>query len=258
MLREETRGPVRVVTLARPDKRNAISSEVAVGLAEAIDRASAAPEVRGVVLAAEGKVFAAGGDLTEFETILDAPDGAERVIAMGARLLEAIEGAPIPVVAAVSGHVYGGGCELLLMMDAVVVEEHVEIAFRHARMGLSPAWGGSARLVQRVGPLVATHLLTTARTVGAREALDIGLCNAACPKGKAMAEAEAIVLASASLERDAVAAQKRALRGVKEATFGDAAAREAAVFKSMWGGPLHRAAMSRFAAGSPPASGDRA
>ena len=83
MIREDTVGAARIVTLARPEKRNALSSEVARALGGAIERAGADERIRAVVLAAEGNVFAAGGDLDELATIVGAADGALHVLAIG-------------------------------------------------------------------------------------------------------------------------------------------------------------------------------
>ena len=88
------------------------------------------------------------------------------VIAMGTRM-QMIERCAVPVVAAVTGDVYGGGCELVLLCDAVFAEEGVSFSFRHARMGLAPAWGGASRLLERVGTLQASRLLLGAAPIEA-------------------------------------------------------------------------------------------
>ena len=98
--------------------------------------------------------------------------------------LAACERADVPVIAAVQGDVYGGGCEFLLLCDLVIVESHAEIAFRHAKMGLSPAWGGLTRLVERVGPIEAARLLFTAEKIDAAEARRIGMVNEVVPEGR--------------------------------------------------------------------------
>lgn len=256
------RGPARLIVLARPEKRNALSREVASALAVEIERAAADESVRGIVLAARGPVFAAGGDLSEFQQLLDKKGGAEEVLAMGRRLRE-IERAPVPVVAAVAGHVFGGGCELLLLCDGAYAERGVTLCFRHAEMGLAPAWGASVRLVDRVGQLHATRLLTTADPVGAEEAATLGLVTAAVDVGQAEAACVAYVERVARLGRDAVAAQKRAIMSAKRDVRERADEREAEVFRSMWGAPAHRSAMESFAArakgrasGPPPARED--
>src|SRR4029079_6441803 len=99
--------------------------------------------------------------------------------------LVACERCSLPVAAAVQGDVFGGGCELLLLCDFVIMEEQAELAFRHAKMGLSPAWGGMTRLVERVGPLEAARLLFSGENSTAAEALRIGLVNEVVSRGAA-------------------------------------------------------------------------
>ncbi len=240
----EAVGAARVVRLARPDRRNALSRAGALALAQAIEEAAADESVRGIVLAARGPVFAAGGDLVEFASWLDKKGAAEEVLAMGRRLRE-IERAPVPVAAAVEGDVFGGGCELLLLCDAVFVAPAAALQFRHAQMGLAPAWGASSRLPERVGPLHAARLLLTAERIDGREAARIGLATAAV--ADPLREAFDLIERAAKLDRDAVAAQKRSLFAARAAARDAADDREADIFRSLWGAPPHRAAMLAFA-----------
>jgi enoyl-CoA hydratase/carnithine racemase len=211
-----------------------------------VERAGADPTVRGIVLTAAGDVFASGGDLDEFAGMMDAPDAAERVLEMGERL-RVLERVDVPVVAAVAGDVFGGGCELLLLCDVIVAEPHARFGFRHAAMGLSPAWGGGSRLVERVGRGMAARLLYAAETVDAERAAQIGFVTELAPRGGALARATQYVERVAKNDRAAVAAHKRLLVELCRVTRSDAEAREAATFRELWAGPPHRAAMERFA-----------
>jgi enoyl-CoA hydratase/carnithine racemase len=215
-------GAALVLSWSRPEKRNAIGREQALALAAAI--AEAPSDVRGVVLAsAHEGVFVSGGDLDEIASQLErGSEGADAIAEVG-DVLAAIETAPVPVVAAVRGEVFGGGCELLLLCDAVFVEERAGLSFRHARMGLSPAWGGAPRLLERVGPLAARELLFTGRRVSAIECASLGLVNEVVPDARA--RALAFVEAVAIHDRGVVGAQKRLLRELgRAARGGDAAA----------------------------------
>jgi len=243
--------------LARDDKRNALGRELVAALLDAIKFAECDPSVRGIVLAARGEIWAAGGDLDELGAILDAPDGADRVIAIG-DALRAIERCDVPVVAAIEGRVLGGGCELALLCDAVFAGERARFSFRHAAMGLSPAWGGGVRLEARVGPIASARLLMTAEEIDAREAAQLGLVNAAVDAGEAEHRAIAFLRRCALHTRDAVAAQKRSLRAGRDARWGEAERVEAEVFRSRWGSDAHRAAMRRFAEGRTRARDGRA
>jgi len=242
-VREETIGAARVVTIDRPDKKNAIDARTAELVASAIERASADPQVRGVVLSSRGDVFLAGGDIGELAALPRTREGADAVLAMGRRL-DAIDASTVPVLAAIAGDVYGGGCEVVLACDEIIVEPHVRFAFRHAAMGLCPAWGGTARLVDRVGAPTASRLLFTAEPFDASEALRIGFASEVAAPGTALERALARIVAIACADRAVIAEQRRLIRAT-------AAARsdrdlETAAFRKLWGADAHVAAMDRF------------
>jgi enoyl-CoA hydratase/carnithine racemase len=248
-LRVESVGDTRVLTLDRPAKHNAIDGALGRALVAAVRLAADDPGVRGIVLTGAGdRTFSSGGDLEMLAELASGDRGEGRAVLDLGEGLAACERADVPVIAAVQGDAYGGGCELLLLCDLVIVESHVELAFRHARMGLSPAWGGLTRLVERVGPIEAARLLFTAEKIDAAEALRIGLVNEVVPRGAARARAIARVSRIADNPRTSVAALKRALREVREARRGAALDRERAVFVERWGAPDHLAAMKAFLA----------
>jgi enoyl-CoA hydratase/carnithine racemase len=241
-------GDAAVLTIDRPKTRNAIDRRLARRLGEAIRIASRDPRVRGVVLTAAGdETFVSGGDLNEIDELRKGGSGGREVLGMIEDLI-ACETCEVPVIAAVQGHVLGGGCELLLLCDLVIAEEHATFSFKHAKMGLSPAWGGLTRLVERSGPLEAARLLFTAERIDAAEALRIGLVNEVVPKGTARSRGIARVGRIADNPRGSVAALKRALREVRQARRADALDRERGVFSERWDGPDHRDAMDAFAA----------
>lgn len=231
-----------VLTLARPEKKNALSSAMVGALESAVARANGDATVRAVILTADGDVFAAGGDLDEMAAALVVPDGAGELLAIGERL-RAMEQADVPVLMAVGGDVYGGGCELTLLADVVILEEHARLSFRHARMGLSPAWGGAARLLERVGPTVASRMIFTAETIDAATADRTGLVTEVVARGMSLARCLAIAKAIAQSARSAVAGDKRCLQRVREARRGASAAAEADAFRSLFGAEAHLAAM---------------
>lgn len=245
-LRVEVVGDAAVLTIDRPSAKNAIDRALARKLGEAVRLASKDPAVRGVVVTSAGEdMFISGGDLKELSTFSRDAEGGREVIGMfdDLSILEACE---VPVVAAVGGTVLGGGCELLLLCDYVVAEAHATLAFRHAKMGLSTAWGGMTRLVERVGPQEAARLLLWAEKVTAEEACRIGLVGQVVPKGGARAAAIARVNRIADVPRATVASVKQTLHKVREALRGGAVERERATFEAMWGGADHRRAMDAF------------
>jgi enoyl-CoA hydratase/carnithine racemase len=245
-VRAESIGDAVVLTLDRPETRNAIDQRSAQRLGDAVAVAAQDPSVRGVVITGAGAdTFVSGGDLKEFSELAKSDEGGRAVLEMF-ESLAILEQADVPVVAAVQGHVLGGGCELILLCDLVIAEEHATFSFRHAKMGLSPAWGGLTRLVERVGPLEAARLLFTAEKINADEALRIGLVNEVVPTGTAKSRAVARVGRIADNPRTTVAAMKRTLREVREARRGVAADKERAAFAARWGAPDHQLAMGAF------------
>ena len=244
-LRVEAVGDAVVLTIEQPATRNAIDRALALRLADAIRLAAQDPQVRGIVITGVGPTFLSGADLNMLAELTRREGGGAEVLGMFDDLA-VCERCELPVVAAAQGDIFGGGCEFILLCDLVILEEQAEIAFRHAKMGLSPAWGGMTRLVERVGPLSAGWLLFSGEKIGATEALRIGLVNEVVARGTARDRALAKIARIADNPRTTVAAMKRTLREVREARRGAAMEREREVFSERWGGPDHQQAMSAF------------
>lgn len=245
-LRAESVGDAVILTIDRPDRRNAIDRSLARLLGEAIRIAASDPSVRGIVVTGSGEdTFIAGGDIREIDQLARSGSSGAEILDMFEDL-RLIEQGDVPVIAAAQGDIFGGGCELILLCDFVIVEEHATLSFRHAKMGLSPAWGGLTRLVERVGPLEATRLLLTADRIDAAEAHRIGLVNEVVPKGGARARAIALVNRIADNPRTTVSALKQALHRVREVRRGESFEVEREVFSQRWGGPDHRKALDEF------------
>jgi enoyl-CoA hydratase len=244
-LRVESIGDAVVITIEQPATHNAIDRVIAKSIADAVRLASQDPKVRGIVVTGSGPTFLSGADLNMLAELTQSAGGSAEVLRIFDDLV-ACERCDLPVAAAVQGHVFGGGCEFLLLCDFVLVEEHAQFAFRHAKMGLSPAWGGMTRLVERVGPLEATRLLLTGEKIDAAEALRIGFINEVVPRGTSRDRALARVARIADNPRTTVATMKRTLREVREAHRGAALEREREVFEERWGAPDHQRAMDAF------------
>lgn len=245
-LHVERTAEAAVLIIDRPGAKNAIDRRLVQAIAGAVASLSQEPSVRGIVLTASGdEVFMSGGDLKELSQYVGHPDGGREVVAMG-QGMEALEHCDVPVIAAVTGHVFGGGCELLLLCDYVIMEEHAHVSFRQARMGLSTAWGGMTRLLELCGPQQTVRLLFTGESVSADEALRMGMVGQVVPKHTSRGAALDLISRIAKNDRDTISAVKRTLRGVREARRADAVSREQTTFISRWGGPAHQAAMASF------------
>ena len=245
-LRAERAGSSLVLTIDRPEVRNAIDQALAESLGQAVTEAGKDPELRAVVLTGGGsEVFVAGGDLKEFVGLEPDVRGAEHIIEMGLALA-AIESCPLPVIAALQGDAFGGGAELVVLCDLCVMEEHAGIQFRHGKMGLTPAWGGTSRLIERLGVGRAADLLLTARRVSAAEALGMGLAHRVAGRGAGLATALELAGEIAVSARSSVAALKASLTRARLARRADALEREREVFKQAWGSDIHLSAMRAF------------
>ena len=245
-LRVERSDTTVVLTIDRPTTRNAIDADLARRLAEAAREAATDESARAIVLTATGdESFVSGGDLNEIAKHVRDGGGPSPVLDMYEPLL-VLETGDVPVIAAVQGDVYGGGCELMLLCDMVFMESHASLAFRHARMGLSPAWGGMTRLLERVGPMEASRLLFTAEKIDATEAHRLGLVGDVAPKGQGLTRALERAALIAKNSRTVIAAQKRALLAVRQARRGNSIELERAIFAELWAGPAQKAAIDGF------------
>ncbi|MHB2166819.1 3-hydroxyacyl-CoA dehydrogenase NAD-binding domain-containing protein [Alsobacter sp. R-9] len=146
---------------------NATSHAVRVGLDEALARAMADPAVVAAVIACEGTTFVAGADIREF--------GKPPVAPVLPDVLQRIEDAPKPVVAAVHGTALGGGCELALACHARVAHAKASLGLPEVKLGLVPGAGGTQRLPRLVGLVPALDIVASGRTVRAQEALSLGI-----------------------------------------------------------------------------------
>jgi enoyl-CoA hydratase/carnithine racemase len=170
-LRAERRGAVAVLTLARPEKRNALSDETILGIERFFT--SLEPEVRAVVIAADGDHFSAGLDLAEMGTH-DTLSGV-RHSRMWHRVFEIVESGEVPVVAALKGAVVGGGLELATAAHIRVAERSTFYALPEGQRGLFVGGGASVRVPRLIGVARMIDLMLTGRRLDAEEGAAVGL-----------------------------------------------------------------------------------
>jgi enoyl-CoA hydratase len=161
---------VAVITLSRPQARNAIDSTLAAGLIDAFTRAESAPEVRAIVVTGADPAFCAGVDLKEFTRLQRPPARASEAIVMAGKLTK-------PALGAINGPVMTGGLELALGLDLLIASERARFADTHAAVGILPGGGMTARLPRAVGARMAMEMSYTGRVIDAAEAERIGLVN---------------------------------------------------------------------------------
>lgn len=167
----EQDGAVAVITLNRPEKRNALGRDLLVRLVDTLRTLDRDGMTRAVVLQGDERAFAAGADL---ESLGDA--GAIELYTSGfSELWDDVAAIRLPLVASVAGYALGGGLELALICDVVVAADNAVFGFPETSIGIVPGAGGTQRIVRAVGKPMAMDLLLTGRRLTAAEALDSGL-----------------------------------------------------------------------------------
>jgi enoyl-CoA hydratase len=181
----ETEGPTAIITIRREKALNALNRTVMHELGVALAELDAAPAVRAVILTGAGeKAFVAGADIAEMTDLR--PAEAREFAEAGHAVGDAIARMGKPVIAAVNGFALGGGCELALACDFIYASDRSKFGQPEVNLGLMPGFGGTQRLLRRVGPARAAELVLTADLIGAEVALRIGLVNAVGPAAELM------------------------------------------------------------------------
>lgn len=179
----ERRERVLIITMNRPEKRNAMNGDMARALAAAVDELDADPELSVGILTGAGGSFSAGMDLSGFLTG-DFPEVAGRGLGGITRT------PPVtPMIAAVEGYALAGGLELALACDMIVAAQDAKFGLPETKRGLIAGSGGLLRLPQRIPPAIAMELALTGDTFDAPRAAALGLVNSLTPPGGALAGA---------------------------------------------------------------------
>lgn len=165
---------VRQLMFNRPDKLNALSTPLMAEFDAALDDAAADPAVRVLVLrGAGGKAFVAGADIAEYQGDKRAEFIAYQMNSR--RVFDKLERLPKPVICAIDGFALGGGFEIALCCDILIVTEAAQLGLPEGRLGLSPGGGGTQRLVRAVGRFAASDLMLAGWRMSGRRAFDLGI-----------------------------------------------------------------------------------
>jgi len=180
-IRVDSDGAIARVTLARPEKKNALNRDTAAELLQAFTSCAQHVDTKVVLLAADGPDFCAGADLAALAELLDAsPDAQYEDAELLGRVFMAIREMPKPVVAAVTGRALAGGAGLASACDVVYAAEGAEFGYPEVRVGFVPAMV-MTMLRRSVGEKRAFELVSTGRRVSAKEALEMGLVSRVLP-----------------------------------------------------------------------------
>ena len=220
----EDRGPVRVLTMNRPEKRNALNNALTEALLEGLRAADADDSVNAIVLTGAGPSFCAGADLAEFKDLTaDNQPLVERRAQLTMSLHEIFPRMAKPVVTAINGAAMGGGAGLALAADIALIAEGAKLGYPEVKHGIVAAIV-MPNLVRQVGRKAAFELLATGRPVGARRALELGMVNRVVPDAELMPAALALAGELAAVSRPAMATTKQLFYAVTELAFADALA----------------------------------
>ena len=185
----ERRGAITTLVVNRPDVLNALNRETLAEIESVALAFAADPEQGALIVTGAGeKSFISGADIAELAP-LD-PRGAEEISRMGQRVVGALERAPKPVIAAINGYAFGGGCELALACHMRLASENAVLGLPEVSLGIIPGYGGTQRLPRLVGPGRALELILSGRRVKADEAERIGLVNRVVPLASLREETE--------------------------------------------------------------------
>jgi len=206
-VRVEKSGGVLAITLARPERRNAITIDMYAALADAIAGAFEDGETRVISIRGEGQDFAAGNDLADF---LQAQRTDEDIPVW--RLLRALAECEIPIVAAVHGNCVGIGTTMLLHCDLVIADDSARFSMPFVDLALVPEAASSMLFPRLAGRRRAAHYLLLAEPFGADEALSIGLASHRVPAGGLDAKLDEIVAALLAKPREALRLTQKLLR----------------------------------------------
>ena len=228
LVHSERRDGVALLTLDRPDALNAIDPALLDAFDAALAKIEADASVRALVLTGAGRAFVAGADIAAMTTMT--PLEAEAFSARAHALFERLEALPIPTIAAVNGFALGGGCELALSCDWIYASTKAKLGQPETKLGLIPGFGGTSRLVRRVGLAHAKELILIGDPISADEAARIGLVNSVFEADDLMEKAIAAGRAIAERGPVAIRAAKRVMQEGQDADVRTAHALEQQAF----------------------------
>jgi len=220
ILLQEDRGAIRILTLNRPEKRNALNTQLTEKLLDAFHSADKDEAVGAVVLTGAGPGFCAGADLGEFKGLQD-PQAAEKRAQLTMRLHLIFSRISKPIVTAINGAAMGGGAGLAIAGDLALMAESASIGYPETKHGIVAAIV-LANLVRQVGRKAAFELVSLAEPIGAQRALQLGMVNRVVPLLKLMDESISIAEKLASVSRPAMAETKRLFHEVADLPLGAA------------------------------------
>jgi enoyl-CoA hydratase len=210
----EIKDHIAIITLNRPEKRNAISQPLLIGLYNNLEKISSDPEIRVGIITGAGDTFCAGLDLSRLTTdnLMD-PRGD------GKDLFDVLRKVNKPIIGAINGHAITGGFELALNCDFLIASENASFADTHAKIGIHPGWGMTQLLQQAVGARMAKQMSFTCTFYSAHKMLAAGLVNEVVPKDQLMIRCMEIATDIASVNQNMLGIVKTLIELGSTGTF---------------------------------------
>src|SRR5690606_5894970 len=241
----ETRGPVGVITLNRPNALNALNTPLVQEMGRALDDFEANDAIGCIIITGSEKAFAAGADIKEMQPKTYMDVFKEDFIT---RDWERVAKCRKPVIAAVAGYALGGGCELAMMCDFIIAADNAKFGQPEINLGTIPGAGGTQRLTRFVGKSKAMEMCLTARMMDAEEAERSGLVSRVVPLAELMNEAMKAAEKICSLSQPIVMIAKEAVNRAYETTLAEGIRFERRVFHSTFATEDQKEGMAAFAA----------
>lgn len=238
---------IATLRVNRPEARNALNWTAQEQFAAAVAEVERDTAVRVLIITGAGdKAFVSGGDLKELSQHPEQEAG-ERLNRVMRDALVKLTQLPIPVIAAVNGDAFGGGCEILTACDLRLAASHARFCFAQVRNALCTGWGGTGRLVNLLGQSHALDLLLTARVFNVEEAQQIGLVQQVVADEVALETAVTqLAHALTQLPQHALAASKRLIYAANNASLTATNQLETELFVNLWAEPDHLEALAAF------------
>jgi enoyl-CoA hydratase len=243
-IRLETADGVATVTMTREKALNALNRETVRELGQAIDAVRADRSVAALVLTGAGKAFVAGGDIAEMRSLT--VEQATQFARDGQAVLFALEQLGIPTLAAVNGFALGGGCELAMACDLIYASTRARFGQPEVNLGVIPGFGGSQRLIRRVGLQRAKELVFTGDIVDAARARELGLVLEVVEPDQLLTHCQSVARKVAQKGRLAVAAAKQVMELGAGLPLAAACAEEAVAFGKLFATQDQREGMTAF------------
>lgn len=237
---------IAVITINRPERKNAIDIDTMSELITLVDNIKQDSSILVLILTGSGdEAFISGGDLKYFKTLDTLQKGREMSILCG-NLLDSIEGLDIPVIGAINGYAFGGGCEFALACDYRIASKEARFGFRQINMGIMTSWGGGKRLVRTVGRSKALLLMLTGDIISAEEAIGLGLVDRIVEQNEVLVTAKELAKRISKNAPLSIRYIKRLVNSCADMTSRDANLLETELFSILWGSEDHFEAVEAF------------